>query len=150
MLLLIPLLQFVGCTNRTPGRFEVYPVEGNVAVEGKPARGVWLNLHPLNDHLISGHVFPRTRTDASGFFRFTTYESNDGIPLGDYLVTATWQPVSSSDPENAHPDELDFEHLAHEFTDPERTPLRITVRPGSNHLGTLELSLAKVERQKRK
>jgi hypothetical protein len=61
-------------------------VSGKVLLDGKPIEGVMVQF--LNK------TSPRTAmgvTDASGQFKLTTYDTNDGAVVGDHIVTMTKQ-----------------------------------------------------------
>jgi len=141
-----------GCGWTENNRFAVHPVSGSVSVDGMMESGVRLAFHPQDEELISSHIFPRATTNASGSFRLSTYAVDDGVPAGEYLVTASWCPTDSSDPEDTHPDDgpAAKERLAEEFTDPETTPLRVKIHAGSNQIGPLEIRLRRAEKKKGK
>jgi hypothetical protein len=76
------------CGGKT-GPKEVFPVKGQVLVDGKPASYATVIFHPVGE---SGPevVKPRAQVDGDGKFTLSTYGSNDGAPAGDYSVTVEW------------------------------------------------------------
>lgn len=146
--LLIGLISaFAGCVGEA--RVDVHPVQGSVNVMGKPTGGVALQFHPAN---AAHQIFPRAVTAADGTFHLSTYEPNDGIPEGDYVVTASWRLVDSTDDMEMHPDELSLaeESLDAAVTDPETSPLRVTIVSGSNSLPPFEINLASTDKNRPK
>ena len=144
---IVIMMSVAGCGGEE--RVSVYPVQGSVTVSGKPASGVALQFHPKsNQH----QIFPRTVTAEDGSFRMTTYKRNDGIPAGDYVVTASWRQVDTSEEMETHPDELSLadELLDETVTDPATTPLRVTVTDGPNVLPPFEITEAEANTGKKK
>jgi hypothetical protein len=75
-----------GCGQPKGGdRVEVFPVTGEVFVDGNPAVGATVNLHKDNAPV------PSTATvDATGKFVIATYGQADGAPKGTYKLTVIW------------------------------------------------------------
>jgi hypothetical protein len=70
---------------------KTFPVGGTVTVDGKPApAGVVVSLHPQFPEADRLPIHPRGATDETGRFKITTYNSNDGAPEGEYVVTVEW------------------------------------------------------------
>jgi len=90
-----------GCGN---GRLKVYPVTGQILVDGKPADGAFVVFHPQD----GGKDAPRpsATTEADGTFRLTTYDTGDGAPAGTYRVTIVWRPRPKNHLEGDKPDRL--------------------------------------------
>ncbi len=71
-------------------RVPVYPVSGQLFVNGQPAEGwiVMLHLEPAPDpNAKYPHPLPRAAVGPDGRFQFHTYEKNDGAPVGTYKVS---------------------------------------------------------------
>jgi hypothetical protein len=63
----------------------VYPVRGQVLLDGKPLPGVLVVFHPVVDEgFDSGR--PTAQTDAEGRFTVITHGLGDGVPAGEYRV----------------------------------------------------------------
>jgi hypothetical protein len=75
----------VGC-NAEPDRLPLVPVQGKVVYQGKPLANALVVLHPLSSHA-SANLVSHASTDSSGTFTVSTYDANDGAPVGDYKVT---------------------------------------------------------------
>ena len=113
-----------GCS-QGPSRVPVFPVQGTIAYQGKPAAGAIVILHPQGESTKT-HMKARGKSDVDGMFRLTTYDLEDGAPAGDYIVTLYW-PVARP------PGALDLDdgpdRLAGRYLDI-KTPLtRLTIRP---------------------
>src|ERR1700676_5404174 len=72
------------------GRKTLYPVTGEVFVDGKPAQDAFVYLVPVdaadpnNVHPFA-LVHPFARVDENGAFAVTTYNTGDGAPSGEYV-----------------------------------------------------------------
>src|SRR5262245_57516413 len=81
-------LMLCGC-QKDDGRLKSYPVHGKVTIDGAPAQRVYVFLMPDKQPQTHG-IYPNGITDEKGEFWISTYDSEDGAPLGDYTVTAKW------------------------------------------------------------
>lgn len=139
----------LGCGN-SEERVDVYPVRGSVLVGGKPTAGVQLRFHPAD---ATDQIFPRAATDDSGSFQLGTYESQDGIPAGEYAVTASWKQIDAGGEDiEMHPDEMADaeEKLDVAVTDPMTTPLKVTIGESDNQLEPFNIAMAVNDTGKRK
>jgi hypothetical protein len=88
---LLGLLFLVGCTkgpvldNAVP----VHPVTGTVTFNGKPMNGAIVTFNPLNP-TDKFSPSPSGVANAEGVYKLTTYNTADGAPVGEYLVTLYW------------------------------------------------------------
>jgi hypothetical protein len=79
---------------------KTFPVTGTVTINGAPAEpGVLVWLHPQFSENDKYPIHPQGQTTADGSFKITTYNTGDGAPEGEYVVTVEW-PVRS--PMSAH------------------------------------------------
>jgi hypothetical protein len=62
-------------------RKPVYPVQGQLVVDGKPARGAYVLFHPVNDADPQA-TRPHGQVSQDGTFLLSTYRVNDGAPSG--------------------------------------------------------------------
>jgi hypothetical protein len=115
-------------------RLPVYPVQGQVLVDGKPAEKAVVALHSLDKDPIKDRILPTGIVDASGNFSLTTYAAGDGAPTGEYGVTVVWQkpPVRS--------DEEQPDMLPTHYRNVATSGLRVKVQEGSNQLEPFKLS----------
>ena len=95
LLLIGLLLVFTGCGS-SDDRVAVYPVEGQITVNGQPLAGVQVVFHPAE---INGLQSPpaTARTDADGRFELSTYDARDGAAAGTYQITVHYYPVVRRD-----------------------------------------------------
>ncbi len=70
---------------------KVYLVKGSVLVNGQPASDVQVVLNRTSTDKLSVPTTPQAVTDAKGEFLITSYNSDDGAPEGDYVVTFEWR-----------------------------------------------------------
>jgi hypothetical protein len=84
LVLLAGLLSSCAQNTRKP----VFPVHGQVYVNGKPAAGAKVFFTPIETD--PDAVAPYGVVDAEGSFDLTTYLTFDGAPAGKYVVTIRW------------------------------------------------------------
>lgn len=111
-------------------RVPVLAVTGHVHVNGEPAEGAQVFLHPQG-HQLPDRLGPVGTVKADGQFSIGTYEANDGVPPGEYIATVQWLKVVSSDKVGAGrgPNVLPLEYAR-----PEKSPLRVSVKDGPTTL----------------
>jgi hypothetical protein len=113
------------------GRPRTYPVTGTVTVNGIPASGADVTLHPSGAEWADRwqqRPFGKVRGD--GTFVLSTFALEDGAPAGDYVVTLYWPDRGG-----------DTDRLGGAHARPDRPePLRITVRPAANPLDAIKLT----------
>lgn len=111
-----------------------YTVEGTLLVDGLPAEGAEVRLHALPVEGWTAVPLAVTRRDGSFSVRTNAWQA--GVAPGDYRVTVTWKPrVVRGEDFSAGPNVL-----RSPFADPATTPLRVTVRPGTNRLDPWQFS----------
>jgi hypothetical protein len=120
------------CSSCGNGQKPVYPVHGRVLYNGKPAEHAIVVFHP-RDEAEGEPVKPRGKVGADGSFTLTTYQGNDGAPVGEYRVTVElW--LSS-----ARGDEGPTSRLPPRYARPETSGLTATINAGSTELTTFEI-----------
>src|SRR5687768_8776191 len=69
---------------------ETFPVSGQVHVDGRPANKVFATCHNVKE--LDQENVHRTLalTDETGKLEFSTYQSGDGVPEGEYVLTFEW------------------------------------------------------------
>ena len=72
-----------GCADG--GRAPVYPVRGQILLNGKPLAAAIVTFH-LQDGSVSD-ALPSGHTDADGRFALTSYQPDDGAPAGAYAIS---------------------------------------------------------------
>ena len=90
MLVLMAVVVASGC-NSHPDVRKTYPVTGTLTINGAPAEaGVVVSLIPQFTETDKYPIHPRGVTGADGAFKFTTFNTDDGLPEGEYLATLEW------------------------------------------------------------
>ena len=117
-------------------RRRVYPVRGQVLVDGKGASDALVFLHAIDD-TDSRVVRPFAQADKEGKFAVSTYVSGDGAPAGDYHVTIEWRELSGLFKQDVGgPD-----RLKGAYADAKKAPFQITVGERDNELPPFEISI---------
>lgn len=114
----------------------LHAFSGVVEVDGKPAGGAHVALHPVDNSGL-GVVTPNGVTDENGLFFLTTYSPSDGAPEGKYKVTVSW-----ADVENPGASDPDYgpEKLPSKYQDKGTSPLEVEIKPEMTASEVLELS----------
>ncbi len=125
----VPILLAVAGCGRGENRVPVFPVQGQVLVNGKPAAGAQVVFHPTDK---AGRVRPSAVVGEDGKFRLTTFAAADGAPAGAYEVTVErW--VSSNDNPAVN-------QLPARYRQARTSGLRATIVAGDNDLPTFKLT----------
>ncbi len=118
-----------GCSKEEP-RVRVYPVRGEVKYKGQPAVNAHVVFHPTDpNQSFRPHAF----VQEDGSFQLSSYVSNDGAPVGTYKVTINW-PHTLPGSEDASGEHEGPDLLGGRFTDPNKSPWPVEVKPGPNEL----------------
>lgn len=128
------LLTFASCTTESE-RVPVHPVRGKLFVDGEPAEGAIVVFHTTASSRPKT-TNPHGRVQADGSFQLTTYESEDGAPAGDYVITVFW-PAPPKSPVD-HPD-MGPDRLKNRYTNPDTSEIQVTVHEGKNSLDPFRL-----------
>lgn len=110
-------LAVAGCgPSRDPNLPPTAPVSGQVMYDGKPLAEGTVTFHP------QGAGNPAVGLlDENGEFSLSTYTVDDGAVVGEHSVTIDIPPpLDGSDP-------ADHFSVPDRYTDPETTPLKVTV-----------------------
>ncbi len=128
-----------GCFGCGPddGRVEVFPVHGQVLVNGRPAEGARIVFYPTAEPVPGQKVpTPSATTDANGEYQLDSYEAEDGAPAGDFKVTVVW-------PEPPPPNASGIfdlkDQLSGRYSNSDTTPLSATVEDGGGEIAPFEL-----------
>ncbi len=126
------------------GRVATAPVSGRVLVDGEPAAGAVVVLHPADlASLAAGaeKLRPMGRTDEAGDFTLGTWESSDGAPAGRWKATVEWY-LAEGASANADPESADagVDRLGGVYANPDTTPLTVEIPSRGTTLPPFELS----------
>jgi hypothetical protein len=116
-------------------RVPVFPVKGEIVIDGQPTPGAFLVFHPVGQ---TGRdvLKPRGRANNDGTFQVGTYGSADGAPVGQYKVTVEYTPLVDRDGDvRAGPNVVPSQ-----YSKAETTPLSADVKEGENSLPRIEIS----------
>lgn len=113
----------IGCSKSEsrPNAVPVYPVDGQLLVGGKPAKGALMTFH----HSGTPTIFTATVRD-DGRFAPAQTDGAVGLPEGDYGVTVTWS-------------EGGADRFAGKYGDPSMPVAKFTVRPSVNLIPPIKL-----------
>lgn len=118
----------------------VYPAKGKLEYQGKPLAGVTLIFHPVDENQ---KIKPQATTDAEGNFAATTFQTGDGAPEGEFIITLLVRSgESDSTREDAEaegrtmPAKIKFPA---KYQNPNTSSLRIKAGKAQPNLGILEI-----------
>lgn len=114
---------------------DTVPVSTQVFFEGQHAFGAFVTLHPIGDSPLLKNVRPVGYVQPSGQVKFSTFESQDGVPAGEYLVTVQWNKlVKNGEDASPGPNILPQRYLL-----PTTSGLKVKVDVGQTELPALKL-----------
>lgn len=87
--LLLSVLTAAGCSETPTGRVPVHKTSGVITVDGRAPEGALIVLHPKSPAGDAPSASGRVKND--GTFELTTYETGDGAPEGEFVVTLDWR-----------------------------------------------------------
>lgn len=126
----IPLLVVAGCS-RGEVRLPTYAASGQLlSADGQPVPHALLVLHPVNDGATAPK--PRATTDLEGKFQLTTYDTGDGAPEGNFIVTVE-QWIRDD------PNEPPKNHLPPALSKKDSSDIRIAISKSENALEPIRL-----------
>lgn len=135
------VLAGLSCSRSGPGK-PVFPVHGQVLLEGKPVANVLVAFHPVGEWGAAENR-PYAETDRDGRFTLSTYGSRDGAPAGEYKVAirdlrgegeGAEAPVDEASPSKARPNRPPAQ-----YANPETSGFRVRVHEGRNELEPFQL-----------
>jgi hypothetical protein len=131
--LAIALATAAGCGQSAPPRVPVFPVEGRVEVNGRPADGALVVLHPKTDTSLPA---ARAQVKSDGTFTAMTYQPADGAAEGDYIVTVEWyKPVQKRGEWEQGPN-----LVAAKFGRPQTSQIEVHVAAQANQLPPIKVT----------
>ena len=128
--LCVPCLMLAGC-KQGESRVPTFPASGQLlSANDKPIANALVVLHPVD--INSKAPKSRATTDADGKFQLTTYDTGDGAPEGDFIVTVEqWL--------GDDPNEAPTNKLPGTWSRPESSTLRIAITKATKELDPIRL-----------
>lgn len=131
------LLLLSGCGAEEEIRPELFPAQGSLIINGKPAAGALLVLSPADGKPIDERGSrPRATVQDDGTFQVTTYQSGDGAPAGEYQVGVLW----FENPDANEP----WDRLGNQYANPEKTGIRVSIQAGENQWEPIKIDKARL------
>ncbi len=129
-------LACLACQEQGQPRKETFPVTGQVYVDGEPVKLLAVTCHDMSGIDAELPTTSSAFTGENGTFSISTYESGDGVPEGEYVLTFMWGQREGFSGRYGGPDKL-----KDRYTDPKKSDVRFTVEPGKpTDLGRIELT----------
>ncbi|MGC1274163.1 MAG: hypothetical protein WBC44_10690 [Planctomycetaceae bacterium] len=131
-LFVVGFLLASGCGPSPEVRPPLHPTQGLLTINGEPAAGAMVVLHPADGKSFDDRgTRPKATVNADGTFELTTYQNGDGAPAGDYRVSILWlmEPDSSSR----------WDRLGGRYANPDSTDLRVSIGETANLLNPIRL-----------
>ena len=110
-------------------------------IDGDPASDVRVTLHS-SKIIAEGDPFrPSGMTGDDGMFQLTTYETDDGAPVGSYAITFRW-----AEPQKNMLDPMPKDKLRNRFARPTEQSLTCEIQESKSlrDLGTFEIDTKKL------
>jgi hypothetical protein len=127
-------IALAGCAEAKPERVPVFPTTGKITFQGQPIPGAFVTLHPKTPQ---GENVPNPRASVTqdGSFKVTTYDSGDGAPAGNYVLTVLWyKPIKNGADSVAGPNVI-----PPKYSKPETSDKEVILVAGDNNLPPIQL-----------
>ena len=111
---------------------KLHPVRGKVLYMDQPADGAKIVFHPAAG--AADVPLPSGTVGADGSFTLSTPERGTGALAGEYIVCVTWYPPNARELDNPK------NKLPEQYGSPATSPLRATLKKGSNELEPFRLT----------
>jgi hypothetical protein len=138
LLAAIAILSLSCSKKEEPFRKPTFPVIGKVTVDGSvPSSSIQVHCYSTGTIDTEHPTFSQTETKPDGTFEISTYQSGDGVPVGDYVLTFIWQEFNMFNRTYAGPDKLN-----NRYSDPKTSEIKLTVKEGGapTDLGEIKLT----------
>jgi len=127
-------LTLAGCGGQGPDRVPVYKTAGKITFRNQPVDGAFLVLHP-KAAATPDVPRPTAHVKPDGSFQPTTFDTADGAPAGEYVVTVEWRKLINDRGEWVPGPNL----LPAKYSNPATSDLIVTVAEGKNDLPAIVL-----------
>ena len=135
---LLLVIAFSGCgSSRQQDRVPVFPAQGTATLEGRAPKGALIVLHPktANGHAANATLLrPHGTIHSDGSFELTSYETNDGAPVGQYAVTFEFHKIVKYPNGESGPGP---NLVPKKYSKPETSPLVVQIVQGENKLSPM-------------
>ena len=127
-------ITFAGCGGEE-GRVPVYKVTGKVTVSGEVPEGALVVLYPAK---IQGdqELRPSGKVRSDGSFSLTTYEADDGAPVGEYTATIAWNKLIKRGQDSVAGPNV----IAKDYAKRESSTWKVKVEDAPNDLAPLQIT----------
>ena len=132
---LVGVALLAGCGSSEPGRVPVFKAAGKITFNNQPLEGAFLVLHPKVATTTPDVPKPTALVKPDGSFEPTTFNSADGAPAGEYVVTVEWRKLVNVGGDWTPGPNL----LPPKYSNPATSDLVIQVAEGSNELPPITL-----------
>lgn len=131
---LVLVMMFAGCGDEE-GRIPVYKVTGKVTVSGEVPEGALVVLYPAK---IQGdqELRPSGKVRSDGSFSLTTYDADDGAPVGEYTATIEWNKLIKRGQDSVAGPNV----IAKDYAKRESSTWKIKVEDTPNELPPLQIT----------
>ena len=137
---LLFVLSISSCSRSRPAK-AVFPVHGQVLLDGKPLAGAMIVLHPAGKWEEPSR--PYGETDRDGRFLISTFGNKDGAPPGDYKVAVSGPATEGGEntfrPDAGEPQTKGLVTSPARYGNPETSGLRIKVNEAKTDLQPFQL-----------
>jgi hypothetical protein len=131
-----------------PTRRPVFPAEGVVMFQGKPAVGARVTFIPIEKS--RDRYFPTGKVGEDGTYKLSTYEPGDGAPAGRYNVTVARGQLEADEydelnkkmsPQEVarHVQKLARDPLYQKYANPQKSGLTAEIKPSATKLEPFDL-----------
>lgn len=127
-------LAFSGCSEAKSDRATVYSTKGSITFKGEPAFGAMVGLHPKTP-LPAGVPNPRANVGKDGSFAISTYDSGDGAPEGEYILTVSWYKLLKEGNDVRSGPNV----IPSKYTKPATSDIVVKVAAGENSIPAIQL-----------
>lgn len=135
--LLVLLITASSCRPDGPFHKETIRVSGQVFVDGQPpGASVQIMAHESGGMDKEHPSVTQAITENDGKFSMTTYETGDGMPPGEYVLTFTWQEFNVFSMSYGGPDKLNDR-----YNDPQKSEVKVFVKSGGKPIDLGEIKL---------
>lgn len=129
IVLSLGMLVLSGCGGEDLKRPALGKVSGSVEYKGQPVKEGQITFYPENGRSATGKVIDGKIEEV------TTFDPNDGAPVGSLKVTVVAFDKSTADAYNPGKNLLPTKYASLQST-----PLSVEIKPGANDVGALKLA----------